>query len=102
MGKPVVRTILTPAASAALAVGTPFAAQARLLGPILLRIVGITHAVSALLQRVWSLTIGLIPRLAKVRETARFRAPARSAAPGLRDCISFAPPMELWAYGTEP
>ena len=58
--------------------------------------------VLTLFQCVWSLTIGLILRLAKMRDTAWFRAPAKSAVSGFWGWIYFATPMELWAYGTEP
>lgn len=76
--------------------------QARILGPAFLPIVCISYVITTLLQCVWSLTVGLILRLAKVRDTAWFRAPARSAVPGFWGWIYFATPMELWAYGTEP
>ncbi|MCR2792317.1 hypothetical protein NQ156_04490 [Microbacterium sp. zg.Y625] len=76
--------------------------QARILGPLYLPIVGISYVVMTLLQCVWSLTIGLVLRLAGVRDTAWFRAPARSAVSGFWGWIYFATPMELWAYGTEP
>ncbi|MGC5224691.1 hypothetical protein ACPW96_19170 [Micromonospora sp. DT81.3] len=76
--------------------------QARILGPIFLPLVGISYVILTLFQCVWSLTIGLILRLAKVRDTAWFRAPATSAVPGFWGWIYFATPMELWAYGTEP
>lgn len=76
--------------------------QARILGPIFLPLVGISYVVLTLFQCVWSLTIGLVLRLAKVRDTAWFRAPATSAVPGFWGWIYFATPMEVWAYGTEP
>jgi hypothetical protein len=75
--------------------------QARILGPIFLPLVGISYVVLTLFQCVWSLTVGLILRLAKLRDTAWFRAPAKSAVSGFWGWIYFATPMELWAYGTE-
>lgn len=112
MGDPVVRTLLTAFAGDRVIGTVDFGGagdhervhllQERILGPIFLSLVGISSVVSTLFLGVWSLTIGLILRLAKVRDTEWFRAPAASAVPGLGGWICFATPMELWADGTEP
>lgn len=75
--------------------------QARILGWIFLPTVGISYVVTTLLQCAWSLTIGLILHLAKVRRSAWLRPPQRSAVAGFWGWIYYATPMELWAYATE-
>jgi hypothetical protein len=76
--------------------------QARILGPAYLVVVALSYVATTLIQLLWSGTIGLILWLTKVRQTAYFRPPARSAVSGFFGWIYFATPIELWAYGTEP
>lgn len=76
--------------------------QSRILGWAYLPLIAISYVITTLIQCVWSLTIGLILRLAKVREVAWFRPPSRSAVGGFWGWIYYATPMELWAYATEP
>lgn len=76
--------------------------QARILGPAFLPVVGVSYVVTSLLQLAWSVTIGLLLWLAKVRDKPYFRPPSRSAVSGFWGWIYYATPLELWAYGTEP
>lgn len=76
--------------------------QARILGPFFLVVVGLSYVVTTVLQLLWTGTIGLILWATKVRTTAWFRPPSKSAVKGFWGWIYFATPMELWAYGTEP
>lgn len=76
--------------------------QSRILGPLYLPIVAISYVVTTLVQLVWTATIGLLLWATKVRDTAWFRPPSRSAVSGLWGWVYYATPMELWAYGTEP
>lgn len=75
--------------------------QARILGWTFLPVIGISYIITTLLQCVWSLTIGLILRLAKVRSSAWLRPPQGSAVGGFWGWIYYATPMELWAYATQ-
>jgi len=72
--------------------------QARLFGPLYLPLVAFSYGVTALLQLVWTGTLGWVLRLLGVRRTAFLEPPARSAVHGFFGWIYYATPMELWAY----
>lgn len=75
--------------------------QARILGWTYLPVIAVSYVVTTLIQCVWSITIGLILRLVKVRTHAWFSPPSRSAVGGFWGWIYYATPMELWAYATQ-
>ena len=76
--------------------------QARILGPLYLVIFGINYAVNFFIQVLWSITIGGLLALLKVRDKAYFQPPSTSAVKGFWGWIYYANLFELWAYATEP
>ena len=74
--------------------------QARIFGPLYLPLFAVFYIVTATVQVAWTLTLGWILRLARVRQKAYLRPPARSAVGGFFGWIYYATPFELWAYAT--
>lgn len=74
--------------------------QARVFGPLYLPLFGINYVITFCLQVIWTLTLGGILALAKVRNTAYFRPPASSAVQGFFGWIYHSTVFELWAYAS--
>jgi hypothetical protein len=75
--------------------------QARIFGPLYLPLFALCYIVTFTIQALWTITIGGLLYLIKVRETAYFNAPENSAVPGFFGWIYYATLFELWAYSTE-
>lgn len=73
--------------------------QARIFGPLFLPIYAVNYVVNFAIQLLWTITLGWILALAKVRDTAYFRPPARSVVSGFFGWIYHSTLFELWAYG---
>lgn len=74
--------------------------QARLFGPLFLPLYLVFYAVTAAIQLVWTITLGWILLLLKVRRKAWFEPPPRSVVSGFFGWIYYATPFELWAYSS--
>jgi hypothetical protein len=75
--------------------------QARIFGPLYLPLFGASYVITALLQILWTITLGGLFFLLKVRETPYLRPPEHSVVQGFFGWIYAATPFELWAYATE-
>lgn len=75
--------------------------QARIFGPLYLPLFGLNYVINSLVQVLWTITIGLILWLVKVRSTPWFEPPATSAVGGFFGWIYRFTIFEIWAYGTE-
>jgi hypothetical protein len=75
--------------------------QARIFGPLYLPLFGANYVVNFLVQGLWTVTVGGLLSLLKLRDKAYFRPPGRSAVSGFFGWIYFATLFELWAYRTE-
>lgn len=74
--------------------------QARIFGPAFLPLYLLFYAVTTTIQVVWTITLGWILALAKVRQKAPLQPPAGSVVSGFFGWIYYATPFELWAYGS--
>jgi hypothetical protein len=74
--------------------------QARIFGPTYLPLFALFYVVTFSLQVLWTSTLGWVLALAKVRQKAFLRPPARSAVGGFFGWIYYATPFELWAYAS--
>jgi hypothetical protein len=72
--------------------------QARVFGPLFLPLYLLCYAVTVTVQLLWTVTLGWILVLAKVRPKAPLQPPARSVVPGFFGWIYYATLFELWAY----
>jgi hypothetical protein len=75
--------------------------QARIFGPLYLPLFGASYVVTALLQGLWTITLGGLLYLLKMRDTPYLRPPEHSVVQGFFGWIYAATPFELWAYATE-
>jgi len=75
--------------------------QARIFGPLYLPLFGASYVVTALLQTLWTITLGGLFFLLKMRDTPYLRPPEHSVIQGFFGWIYAATPFELWAYATE-
>jgi hypothetical protein len=75
--------------------------QARVFGPAYLPLFGLNYVINGLVQGLWTITIGALLKALRMRDTAWFRPPDRSAVRGFFGWIYYATLFELWAYGTE-
>lgn len=76
--------------------------QARIFGPLYVPIVIVNYILTGLLQILFTVTIGLILKLAGQREKAYLEPPTNCAVKGFFGWIYCATVFELWAYATEP
>lgn len=74
--------------------------QSRIFGPLYLAIFALNYGVNFVVQGLWTLTIGGLLALLKVRQTAYFRPPSSSAVGGFWGWIYYANVFELWAYAS--
>jgi hypothetical protein len=74
--------------------------QARIFGPLYLPIFAVNYVINFLIQVLFTITIGGLLYLVKVRQTPYFRPPAHSAVSGFFGWIYFANLFELWAYAS--
>ncbi len=74
--------------------------QARIFGPLFLPLYLLCYAVTAVIQLLWTATLGWILVVAKVRQKAPLQPPANSVVSGFVGWIYYATLFELWAYGT--
>lgn len=72
--------------------------QARLLGPAYIPVVVASYVVTGTVQVVWTLTVGGVLWLARVRAKPYLSPPPASAVGGFVGWIYYATPLELWAY----
>lgn len=75
--------------------------QARIFGPLYLPLFGASYLVTGLVQVIWTVTLGGLFFLLKMRDTPYFRPPQHSVINGFFGWIYAATPFELWAYATE-
>jgi hypothetical protein len=74
--------------------------QARTLGPLYLPLFLVSYVVTTAIQVAWTLTLGWILVLLKLRTKVALQPPARSAVGGFFGWIYYATPFELWAYAS--
>jgi hypothetical protein len=74
--------------------------QARIFGPLYLPVFALNYVVNFLVQGLWTITVGLILWLVKVRNTPYFRPPEESVVSGFFGWIYHSTVFELWAYGS--
>jgi hypothetical protein len=72
--------------------------QARLFGPFFLPVFVSAYVVTAALQVLWTVSVGLMLYLAKRREMPYLRPPMTFPLQGFFGWISYATPFELWAH----
>lgn len=74
--------------------------QARLFGPLYLPLFAANYVLTALIQILFTCTIGLILYRTGRRRTPYFEPPSRSAVSGFFGWIYYATFFELWAYAS--
>jgi hypothetical protein len=74
--------------------------QDRVFGPFFIPFYLIFYVFTALIQVAWTLTLGIVLWLCKVRDTPYFRPPQVSVVQGFFGWIYYATPFELWAYAS--
>ncbi len=78
--------------------------QARIFGPLFLPIYLLNYVVNSLIQLLWTITIGLLLYLIKIRDTPYFRPPAtatnKSVVPGFIGWIYYYTIFEYWGYNS--
>jgi hypothetical protein len=74
--------------------------QARIFGPLFLPIYFVNYAVNALVQLLWTATVGLALYLAKIRETPYFRPPSAAVVHGFIGWIYYYTIFEYWGYNS--
>jgi hypothetical protein len=78
--------------------------QARIFGPLFLPIYLLNYVVNSLIQLLWTITIGLVLYLIKLRDTPYFRPPAtavnKSVVPGFIGWIYYYTIFEYWGYNS--
>lgn len=74
--------------------------QARIFGPLYLPLFAVSYIVTALVQILFTLILGLALKAAHVRTSACLRPPSASAVSGFFGWIYYATPFEVWAYAS--
>jgi hypothetical protein len=78
--------------------------QARIFGPLFLPIYLLNYVVNSLIQLLWTITVGLLLWLLKIREKPYFRPPAdatnKSVVPGFIGWIYYYTIFEYWGYNS--
>jgi hypothetical protein len=74
--------------------------QARIFGPAFLPLYLACYAVTVTIQVLWTITLGWILVLAKVRQKAPLQPPTTSVVSGFFGWIYYATLFELWAYAS--
>jgi len=78
--------------------------QARIFGPLFLPIYLANYVVNSLVQLLWTITIGLVLWLVKIRDTPYFRPPEdatnKSVVPGFIGWIYYYTIFEYWGYNS--
>jgi len=74
--------------------------QARIFGVSYLPLFGLNYVITSTIQILWTLTIGGLLWLLKIRQKPYFRPASRSAVKGFFGWIYYATFFELWAYAS--
>jgi hypothetical protein len=72
--------------------------QARIFGPLYLPLFAVNYLGNFLVQSLWTITVGGILWLAKLREKPYFRPSDSSVVSGFFGWIYYATLFEFWAY----
>ena len=78
--------------------------QARIFGPLFLPIYLANYVVNSMVQGLWTITIGMVLWLVKIRDTPYFRPPDdatnKSVVPGFIGWIYYYTIFEYWGYNS--